>query len=351
VNTLQPRSAGFDVNGCFSEGSAAHTSPAPRASLFVARACRRLPLGHSTAIVLAWVFLRMGKGLGLNHPPGNLRLRPSLGAANLLTFTRAALTASLAGFLFQAPMANPQPSWEWLPGILYLSASVMDYVDGLSRPHHAQRHTPGGISRHRGRRPGSAGGFPAPRIQLQGAPDVSMGRHRLLRSPNRHPASSSRRTPHRRVAPRVTARWVAGCEMGFAAAALLPIFGPEATRPAAWVMTLALGASLSQDWMIVCGYAAQDGSLLDSRLQPLGGPRARPALDAARRRSRRPDPEFFPIPGGSAGGFTPSGWELNHGMCSLVRHRGCGARCRNANRSIVRRLADPFHPEAPLPSS
>jgi hypothetical protein len=58
--------------------------------------------------------------------------------------------------------------------------------------------------------------------------------------------------------------------MGFAAAALLPIFGPEATRPAAWVMTLALGVSLSQDWMIVCGYAAQDGSLLARRLQPLG---------------------------------------------------------------------------------
>jgi len=226
--------------------------------------------GIPTAIVLAWVFLRMGKGLGLNHPPGNLRLRPSLGAANLLTFTRAALTASLAGFLFQAPMANPQPSWEWLPGILYLSASVMDYVDGyLARTTHS-------VTR--------LGEFLDTEVDALGLLVVSL----LLVSSAKAPltylwagigyyalrtAIRLRRAAGRpigRVAPRVTARWVAGCEMGFAAAALLPIFGPEATRPAAWVMTLALGVSLSQDWMIVCGYAAQDGSLLARRLQPLG---------------------------------------------------------------------------------
>jgi CDP-diacylglycerol---glycerol-3-phosphate 3-phosphatidyltransferase len=55
------------------------------------------------------------------------------------------------------------------------------------------------------------------------------------------------------VTPRPDARWVAGCEMAFAGLALLPVFKPEATRPAAWVMTLALGISLGRDWGIVCG--------------------------------------------------------------------------------------------------
>jgi hypothetical protein len=47
--------------------------------------------------------------------------------------------------------------------------------------------------------------------------------------------------------------------MVYAALALLPVFKPEATRPAAWVMTLAMGISLGMDWRIVCGYAPESG--------------------------------------------------------------------------------------------
>lgn len=224
--------------------------------------------GIPTAFVLAWVLLRMRKGLELNHPPGDLRLRPSLGTANFLTFGRAALTASLAGFLFQAPMVSPGPVRDWLPGILYLIAVVMDFIDGhLARATHS-------VTR--------LGEFLDTEVDALGLLVVSL----LLVSSARAPlpylmagigyyalqaAVRLRRAaghPIGRTAPRAGARWVAGCEMGFAAAALLPIFGPEATRPAAWVMALALGVSLSLDWMIVCGHAAQDGRLLARRLQP-----------------------------------------------------------------------------------
>jgi hypothetical protein len=40
--------------------------------------------------------------------------------------------------------------------------------------------------------------------------------------------------------------------MVFAALALLPVMKPEATQPAAWLMTLAQGISLGQDWRIIC---------------------------------------------------------------------------------------------------
>jgi CDP-diacylglycerol--glycerol-3-phosphate 3-phosphatidyltransferase len=231
--------------------------------------------GIPAAVVWGWVFLRMGKGLALNHPPGDLRLRASIGAANFLTLSRSALTAALAGFLFQSPADGPQPSGDWLPGLLYLSAAVMDGIDGwLAR-------TTRSVTR--------LGELLDTEVDALGLLVVSL----LLVSNAKAPlayagvgigyyllraAIGLRRAAGRpigRIAPRVTARWVAGCEMGFAAAALLPVFGPEATRPAAGVMTLAMGISLAQDWLIVCGYAAQDGRLVAGRLQPLGRALAR----------------------------------------------------------------------------
>jgi CDP-diacylglycerol--glycerol-3-phosphate 3-phosphatidyltransferase len=211
------------------------------------------------ALVLAWVFFRLGGALGLNHPADDPRLRPSLGAANRITLLRAVLTASLAGFLFQAPPADAGPAWSWLPGLLYLTAAVMDYADGL-----VARAT-GTVTR--------LGEYLDAEIDALGLLVASL----LLVSGARAPlpylwvgfgyyglqaAIRLRRAAGRaigRVAPRPDARWVAGCQMGFAAAGLLPAFGPEATWPAAWVMAAGLFLSLGRDWLVVCGYADPDG--------------------------------------------------------------------------------------------
>jgi hypothetical protein len=69
------------------------------------------------------------------------------------------------------------------------------------------------------------------------------------------------------VQPRAAARLVAGCEMGFAGAALLPLFEPAATRPVALIMTAVLLAGFARDWLVVCGHAAADGRLLIRRLE------------------------------------------------------------------------------------
>jgi CDP-diacylglycerol--glycerol-3-phosphate 3-phosphatidyltransferase len=212
------------------------------------------------ALVLAWVFFRLRRVLELNHRPGDPRLLASLGPANRITLARALLTASLAGFLFQAPPAGADPAWSWLPGLLYLSAAVMDYADGI-----VARAT-GTITR--------LGEVLDIEIDALGLLVASL----LLVSSGRAPlpylwvgfgyygvqaAIRLRRAagqPIARVAPRPDARWIAGCEMGYAAAALLPVFGPEATYPAAWVMSIGLFLSLGRDWLIVCGYAAPDGT-------------------------------------------------------------------------------------------
>jgi len=211
------------------------------------------------ALVLAYVFLRLGSALGLNHRADDPKLHPSLGAANRVTLARAVLTAFLAGFLFQVPPVGAGPTWSWLPGLLYFAAAVMDYADG-----YIARVT-GTVTR--------LGEFLDTEIDALGLLVASLflvseGKAPLpylwvgfgyygLQAAIRLRQAAGRRIA--RVAPRAGARWTAGCAMGFAAAALLPAFGPDATRPAAWVMAMGLLVSLGQDWLVVCGYAAPEG--------------------------------------------------------------------------------------------
>jgi hypothetical protein len=53
---------------------------------------------------------------------------------------------------------------------------------------------------------------------------------------------------------------MAGVEMVFAGLILLPLFDHQVTWSTAWVMTAAPALSLGKDWLIVCGFAAPDGS-------------------------------------------------------------------------------------------
>ena len=215
--------------------------------------------GLLAALVLAYVFLQLGSALELNHPTDDPRLRPCLGAANLITLVRAVLTASLAGFLFQFPPVGTGPAWSWLPGVLYLAAAVMDYADGF------MARATGTVTR--------LGEFLDTEIDALGLLVASL----LLVSNERAPLAylcvgfgyyglqaairlrQAAGRPIARVSPRAGARCTAGCEMGFAAAALLPAFEPEVTHPAAWVMAAGLIVSLGQDWLIICGYANPEG--------------------------------------------------------------------------------------------
>jgi CDP-diacylglycerol--glycerol-3-phosphate 3-phosphatidyltransferase len=227
--------------------------------------------GLQAALVLAYVFLRLGSALGLNYEPGHPGLRPSLGTANLITLFRAALTASLAGFLFQAPPVGAGPSWIWLPGLLYLTAAVMDFADG-----YIARVT-GTITR--------LGETLDTEIDALGLLVASLLLVSCARAPlpylwvgfgyyGLQAAIQLRKAagrPIARVTPRAGARWMAACEMGFAAAALLPVFGPDATYPAACVMAAGLLISLGQDWLVVCGYATPEGKARSRGLKILEG--------------------------------------------------------------------------------
>jgi CDP-diacylglycerol--glycerol-3-phosphate 3-phosphatidyltransferase len=211
--------------------------------------------GIPAAIVLSWFLGRVRTSLPRNHPPGEPGLHPSLGAANVITIIRAALTASLAGWIFLTPILTAGTVWDWLPGLVYLCVVAMDCADG-----HVARIT-GNITCLGADLDTQADALglllaglllvihaKAPLAYLW----VGIGYYALQAAIRLRRAAGRSIEP---VPPRPDARWVAGCQMVFAALALLPVIGPEATQPAAWVMTLALGVSLGQDWRIICGPA------------------------------------------------------------------------------------------------
>ncbi len=205
-----------------------------------------------TVVVLSWFLWRLRTSLDRNHPPDVPGLHPSLGAANVITMARAALAASLAGFLFQTPIMAAGTVWDWLPGLVYLSVVAMDFADGQ-----VARIT-GNVTclgAYLDTQADALGLLLAGLLLVISAKAplpylwVGIGYYLLQAAIRLRRAVGCSVKP---VPPRPDARWVAGCQMVFAALALLPVFKPEATQPAAWVMALALGASLGMDWHIIC---------------------------------------------------------------------------------------------------
>jgi CDP-diacylglycerol--glycerol-3-phosphate 3-phosphatidyltransferase len=83
----------------------------------------------AVVLVLGYLFGSLWRHLHENRLNNKYSapLMGSLGPANIITITRAVFTAGLAGFLF-----GPIPTgWlAWAPGMLFLTISLMDTVDG-----------------------------------------------------------------------------------------------------------------------------------------------------------------------------------------------------------------------------
>jgi CDP-diacylglycerol---glycerol-3-phosphate 3-phosphatidyltransferase len=223
--------------------------------------------GLQTAAVLVYGWSRWGRALELNHLPQQVRLRPSLGAANWLTLLRGGLIAVLAGFVFQPALADGSHWVAWTPAALYITAATLDGADGfLARVTGSETR----LGEHLDTEIDALGLLIATALLVWTgkAPAaylcVGLGYYALKA------AAGARRKAGRPIAPvqpRAEARLVAGCEMGFAGAALLPLFEPAATRPVALIMTAALLAGFARDWLVACGHAAADGRLLIRRLE------------------------------------------------------------------------------------
>jgi CDP-diacylglycerol--glycerol-3-phosphate 3-phosphatidyltransferase len=208
------------------------------------------------AIITAYVLILLRIGIPLNYHPRKKVLHSNFGYGTWITITRAMLIAILAGYLFQPwPQSHLFPGrLSWTPGTLYLTASLLDYLDG--RVARAGKHET------------RLGAFLDINIDALGmliAPLLAVWYGQL---PSAYLSVGAAyyllvfgiwlrkkfSKPVFKVKPRRSARIIAGFQMGFVGIALLPVISPPITTVAAYIFMIPLMAGFANDWMIAGGY-------------------------------------------------------------------------------------------------
>ena len=85
-----------------------------------------------STVIMVYVLGLLRYGLRWNYHSAQKILHSTLGYGTWLTIIRGALIAVLAGYLFQPwPESQFFPGrLSWAPGLLYITASILDYTDG-----------------------------------------------------------------------------------------------------------------------------------------------------------------------------------------------------------------------------
>jgi CDP-diacylglycerol--glycerol-3-phosphate 3-phosphatidyltransferase len=212
-----------------------------------------------SSIIMIYVLGLLRYGLRWNYHPEEKVLRSTLGYGTWLTIIRGAMLAVLAGYLFQPwPESKFFPGrLSWAPGLIYITASILDYIDGrVAR-----------ASRHETRlgafldinldalglliAPLAAvwyGQLPPAYLSVGCAYYIFIGGIRLRKKFSK---------PVVELEPWRGARVFAGFQMGLVGIALLPVVKPPVTTLTAYVAMIPLLAGFVRDWMIVCGYLKQ----------------------------------------------------------------------------------------------
>ena len=207
------------------------------------------------AAVLTAVHGLLWRNLHRNRLPGPSVIASRLGAANRITLLRGLLISLTAGFLFAAPGGHPAASTflNWLPGGLYLTAAVLDGVDG-AWARRTKTTTP----------LGQVLDVQYDALGVLVACAVAVGTRRL---PAYYLVAGAayylfqlglwcRRRRGKPIYPagsRTFARLMAGFQMGFLGIALLPIFTHKVLSVVAPVFLLPLLAGFVWDWRVMRG--------------------------------------------------------------------------------------------------
>jgi CDP-diacylglycerol--glycerol-3-phosphate 3-phosphatidyltransferase len=204
---------------------------------------------------LIYVLAVLRSGLPLNHRAGETRVLAHLGLANGITVVRGVLVSALACF-WNWPATIPfsiHHSFAWLPGIIYITAALLDLLDGIVARHadHVTR---------LGERLDTL--FDALGLLTAVLTGIALNQLPLfyLAVALAYYVFSVgmwvRRHNGRMVIPlkpRPAARLIAGFNMGFVATALLPIYRPPATTIGALVFMIPLLTGFLRDWLVVSG--------------------------------------------------------------------------------------------------
>ncbi len=203
-----------------------------------------------SAVVSFYLAIFIWFSLEHNHRPSENRLIPSFGIGSSITLGRGLLLAGLAGFL-TSPL--PDGFFAWLPGMLYLTAGLLDYFDGYLARRTNQVTVLGEILDIR---LDSLGVFAAALLAIQYGQLpywyllVAFARYIYLFGLWlwRRAGFEVHELP-----PSVSRRLFAGLQMGFLTVMLLPLFSPPGTHIAALLFALPFLVGFTRDWLYAAG--------------------------------------------------------------------------------------------------
>lgn len=185
----------------------------------------------TSAPVLFWQFGRLWKFLPFNRTDIQGALRCGFGAANWITLIRGAMFAFLAGFVL---LPNLESWFAWLPAGLYLTAALLDYIDGAVA---RLTHTTSILGEKLDMDMDGLGILIATLVALNMGQVplafllVGLARYLFLLGLW---IRKQKGLPVYDLPPRRFRRGLAGAQMGFLAAVLFPVFSPPATIVAAY---------------------------------------------------------------------------------------------------------------------
>lgn len=223
--------------------------------------------------ILVYQLTHLYRHLRANHPLQECAaVFPNLGAANWITMLRAFMLAFLAAFVF---LPRPDGWLAWAPGTLYMTAALLDYLDG-------------GVARltRRSSRLGEIldmhwDGFgmlaAATLLVLYGQVPpwflvIGLARYLYLFGIW---VRQRKGLPVYELPPNIFRRALAGTQMGFVAVVLLPVFRPPATWVAALFFALPFLLGFLRDWFFVSGVLNPDAARArPERWMRLWGPTA-----------------------------------------------------------------------------
>ncbi len=222
----------------------------------------------SSALVI-YLLSSVWHNLGLNHRMGERGLLPSIGVGSMTTFLRGLLLAFLVGFLFSPA---PDGSLGWAPALAYLSATLLDYLDGYLARAKNQVTPLGGLL---DMRLDGLGVLAAAAIAVQyGRVPIwylIIGFSRYLFLFGIWLRKRTGRTVFS-LSPSVRRRAFAGAQMGFLAVMLMPVFSPPATHVAANAFMFPFLLGFAWDWLSVSGRSMQRWQLRADELKAVAVP-------------------------------------------------------------------------------
>jgi CDP-diacylglycerol---glycerol-3-phosphate 3-phosphatidyltransferase len=190
-----------------------------------------------------------------NHlKSGSGNLFPTLGLANWITITRAIFNAALAGFLL-----GPWPTgWlAWVPSILYLVSSLMDFTDGIAARLTGRTTL---LGENLDMNWDGVGVLIASFLSvLYGQTPaayllVGLARYLFLIG---QWLRTRQGLPLNDLLPSRIRRPFAGAQMMFLAVVLMPLYTPPATHVVAWLFMLPFLVNFFRDWLVVSGVTRQ----------------------------------------------------------------------------------------------